>query len=79
MNETRTKLLNTSQAWVWAVLLVAVLSVGFYHAGVGAGDRIARVRTVPGVVPSLSTGSEAATPLVHQRRVAATESRRFDR
>ncbi len=36
MNETRTKLLNTSQAWVWAVLLVAVLSVGFYHAGVGA-------------------------------------------
>jgi len=36
MNETRAKLLNTSQAWVWVVLLVAVLSVGFYHAGVGA-------------------------------------------
>ncbi len=38
---------------------------------------IRAVRTVPRVVPSLSTGSETATPLVHQRRGAATESRRL--
>ena len=36
--------------------------------GGGCGDRIARVRTVPGVVPSLSAGLETATPLVHQWR-----------
>jgi preprotein translocase subunit SecD len=32
----RAKLLNAIQASVLAVLLVAVLTVGFYHAGVGA-------------------------------------------
>src|SRR6266852_1340512 len=36
--------------------------------GGGCGDRIARVRTVLGVVPSLSAGSETATPVVHQWR-----------
>jgi hypothetical protein len=31
-----TNLVNAVEAWIWAALLVAVLTVGFYQAGAGA-------------------------------------------